>query len=404
MKKYLILAAVALVAGAACSKVEMNDSSTPGEKITFELASYVPQTKASAAEDEFTSFQAKAYLHAEGINLNGSYAPTEALGFQNFFGTSTAYTETISYHFNDANSNEAKDAGEVTWTPSHDYYWPKSTHSFINFVGWYGKDSAGDATSPTITYAWDTNAYKATLEWDFTMGAVGNVTSNYLYSDMAWRYNSNNNPATNAAVSHVSQGVPMLFHHALAKLCVKAYATSGSTPAITAGSGTVSDGLATWTITLENVSIATVSTAGTLTMTNTDPGSKQTQAWTKSGTGWSSTATGSIAPAANTTIDKVTSGTANTVITQTCVLPQSLAASVVLSGKVRIVTTYADGATNSELIPFSVTLNSMGTTSWEQNTIYTYILKVNPSQSKIYFDPVVEEAWEEEDSITEGTI
>ncbi|MBO4670469.1 MAG: fimbrillin family protein [Bacteroidales bacterium] len=393
MKKYLFIAVAALAASAACTQVNVE---TPGSLIQFQAANYVPQTKAIAADPTFTAFPCKAYMHAEGINLNDSYQPTQALGFQNFFGNeASGYTETITYH-----------AGTpVTWTPSHDYYWPKSTHSYINFVGWYGKDSAGAASNPTVTYAWDSTAskYKATLSWAFTQGALGNVASDYLYADMAWRFNENVDPATYTSVSRVDKGVPMLFHHALAKINIKAYAVEESAtpanPAISAGSGTVSDGLATWTITLEDVQLTNVYTAGTLEMTNTDPATASTpQAWTKTGTGWTGTGSLSALTPSTCTVDKVTQGTAVDLIAETCVLPQDLAKSGSVShltGKVRIVTTYTN-ATNSELIPFDLLLGTdLGTATWEQNYKYTYYLKINPAQKKIYFDPAIESDYQD---------
>ena len=400
MKKYFILAAVALVASAACTKVVSDDA--PAQKVSFQAANYVPQTKAVAAQTEFTSFTSKGYLHAEGINLNTSHQAYEAGSFQNFFGNSSStpeYTETISYA---AGTN-------AVWAPSHDYYWPKSTYSYINFVGWYGVDSNGDATHPTITYAWDStaSAYKATLSWAFTQGALGNADSNYLYADMAWRFKQNNNPATYTSVSTVTEGVPMLFHHALAKINIKAYAISASSPAITAGSGTVTDGLATWTITLEDVQLTNVYTAGTLSMTNTETGTNATaQAWTKTGTGWEGTGSlGAIAPS-TCTVDKVVKdNTANDLVALTCVLPQELNKTgnvSHLTGKVRIVTTYSN-AENTELIPFDYTLEQLGTTTWEQNHKYTYFLKINPAQSKVYFDPAIDAAYQE-DATTEQVV
>lgn len=394
MKKYFIIAIAALAASAACTKVETIDN-TPDVPITFQAANYV-QTKATAADPVFTSFPCKAYLHAEGINLDASHNPTSALGFQNFFGNSSSnpqYSETITFH----------DGTPVTWTPSHDYYWPKSSYSYINFVAWHGVTSAGAATHPTITYAWDSSAsaYKATLEWAFTQGALGNTASDYLYADMAWHYNDNQDPADYTSVSRVSKGVPMLFHHALSQINIKAYVVEATAtpanPTISAGDGTVSDGLATWTITLEDVELTNVYTAGTLTMTNTDPGATETQGWTKTDTGWTGTGSlGSLAPT-TCTVDKVTAGTANDLIALTCVLPQSLAKTdnvSHLTGKVRIVTTYSN-ATNTELIPFDYTLSQLGTSTWAQNTKYTYYLKINPAQNKIYFDPAIDAAYQD---------
>ena len=382
MKKYIIIAAVA-IAAMACSKVE--PTSTPDVKVTFQAANYVPQTKSGEVSvlDDFEAFKCKAYLHAQGIDLDEN-GDVNGTSFQNFFGTDG---ETISV--DDA-------ANPTEWAPSHVYYWPKGAQSFVNFIGWYGVDGTGAESTPTITYAYDGTAskYKATLVWNYT-SVAGNSASNLLYADMAWRFKANNDPAT-YGVSGASEGVPMLFHHALAQINVKVYADGTS---LTAGSGSVSDANATWTIALESPAITPVYNAGTLTLTNVDPETAATaQAWTGSWAGTGST--GSIA-ASNLNVDKVSKATANTLFNATCVVPQTIGATVKLTFDMRITTTYNTDPTNPnvELIPVEVTLNAMGTTAWAQNTKYTYYLKIVPSQSKVLFDPALEADWTE----VEGT-
>lgn len=379
MKKFFIFAAAALVALTACNKVETDNA--PAQKVTFQAANYVPQTKAVSVLSDFTSFKSKAYLHAEGIDLNAD-GSVKTNSFQNFFGTAG---ETIS-------PDSTTDPTE--WAPSHTYYWPKGTKSFVNFIGWYGTTGSA-ASDPDISYAYDNtaSAYKATLTWDFSNETVGAAGANLLYADMAWRFKANNDPAT-YGMNHVTEGVPMLFHHALAQINVKAYATGD--PALTAGTNKVTEsGVADWVITLENVKITPIHRAGTLTLTNTDPGTKQTQAWTGD---WAGTDTAGDLTASNFTVQKVTSATAEDLIAATCVLPQTIAADdVVLSFNMRIVTTYLGtnaGQTNTELIPVSIKLNNdFGTTAWEKNHKYTYYVKIVPSQNKVLFDPALDEAW-----------
>ena len=388
MKKYFLIAVAAMVAMASCSKVETIDN-TPAKPITFQAANYVPQqTKAGEVSvlNDFTAFKCKAYLHAQGIDLNAD-GSVNGTSFQNFFGTDG---ETIS----------VDDATNPTeWAPSHTYYWPKGTQSFVNFIGWYGVDGTGAATNPTITYEYVSGKYKATMVWNYT-SVAGNAASNLLYADMAWRFKENNNPAT-YGVSGASEGVPMLFHHALAQINVKVYADGTS---LAAGSGTVSDANATWTIALENPTITPVYNAGTLTLTNEDPGTSATQkAWTGSWAGTGST--GNIA-ASNLNVDKVSKETANTLFAATCVLPQSLGADVVLTFDMRITTTYKTAPTNpnTELIPVTIKLNDMGTSDWAQNTKYTYYIKIVPSQGEVLFDPAMEADWTEFTGIVDQTI
>ena len=388
MKKYLILAAAAIVAMAACSKTQLDESSIPDMPVTFQATNYVTQTKAGEVSvlSDFSAFQCKAYLHAEGIDLNPD-GTVNGTSFQNFFG---ADGETISV---DDETNPTE------WAPSHTYYWPKGSKSFVNFIGWYGTDGT-NAINPTITYAYDGTAskYKATMVWDFTTTA-GEAGTNLLYADMAWRFKQNNDPAT-YGVSGASEGVPMLFHHALAQINVKVYVDGTN---LTAGTGTVEDTNATWTIALESPKITPVYNAGTLTLTNEDPGTTATvQAWTGS---WAGSGNAGDIAASNLNVDKITKATANTLFNATCVLPQTIDTDVVLTFNMRITTTYKNDPANPnvELIPISIKLNDMGTTEWAQNTKYTYYLKIVPSQNEVLFDPALEADWTEVEG-TEQTI
>ncbi|MBP5559907.1 MAG: hypothetical protein J6X71_09105 [Bacteroidales bacterium] len=386
MKKYLFIAVAALAASVACTKVNTEATQIP---VKFQAANYVPQTKAGEVSvlNDFEAFKCMAYLHAEGIDLNAD-GTVNGTSYQNFFG---ATGETISPD-NTTNPTE--------WAPSHTYYWPKGTKSFVNFIGWYGVDGNGADSAPTITYAYDGTAskYKATMVWDYT-SVAGNSASNLLYADMAWRFKANNDPAT-YGLDSVSEGVPMLFHHALAQINVKVYADGTS---LTAGTGNVSDANATWTIALESPAITPVYNAGTLTLTNEDPGTASTpQAWTGS---WAGTGTTGDITAATLNVDKITKATANTLFNATCVVPQTIGATVVLNFNMRITTTYKTAPTNPnvELIPISIKLNDMGTTAWAQNTKYTYYIKIVPSQKEVLFDPALEADWTEVEG-TEQTI
>ena len=87
MKKYFIIAVAALVASAACTKVETFDN-TPGKKISFQVGNYAAQTKASVSfKDESESFKTRAFLHAEGVDLNADYS-VNGTSYQEFFGAS----------------------------------------------------------------------------------------------------------------------------------------------------------------------------------------------------------------------------------------------------------------------------------------------------------------------------
>ena len=384
MKKYfIILTVAALTASAACTKVEVIDN-TPGQKISFTAANYAPQTKAGEVSvlNDFTAFKCKAFMHAEGVEIVNDVLSSTS--FQNFFG---ADGETITYH-----------AGTTgTWTPSHDYYWPKGSKSFINFVGWYGTDGI-DAVNPTIAYAYTGGKWTATMTWTFTT-TLGSAGSNLLYADMAWRFKENNSPATYGVSTNVSEGVPMLFHHALAQINVKAYALNADgKPALT---DVVTDGVATWTIKFKNAKITPIYSGGTLTLTNADPGTEKTsQAWTGD---WAGTGTAGDVAVSEHTVAAITKATAANVIAPSCVLPQTLG-DAAITFDMEIVTSYSNDVSNTEIIPVSIKFSDMGTTAWQQNHKYTYYIKVIPSQNTVLFDPALEAEWIEDTTTTEKEI
>ena len=403
MKKYFIIAVAAVAAMAACSKVDTNLDNAPGQKVTFQAVPYTTATKAGEVSvfGDFKNFQSRAFLHAVGVDLNTDGTFKDSKTYQEFFGASG---ETISpYDNTDAIiANPTKETSNVHyWAPSHEYYWPKHANSYVNFVGWYGTDGT-NAVNPTIAYAYDGTASKwtASMTWTWANTTVGEAGANLLYADMAWRYNGN--PAAeyhlNGLASGYNKGVPMLFHHALAQINVKAYAAAATAEsgepanaALTAGTNTVTDGNATWTIVLDNIKITPINKAGTLALTNADPGSKTTQAWTGN---WTGTDSPGDLEAADFTVQKVTKATAEDMIAATCVLPQTIGATVVLSFDLDITTDYGDEE-NHEIIPISIKLNDMGTTEWVKNTKYTYYLQINPSQKRVRFDPALEADWTE---------
>ncbi len=181
MKKIYILAAVALVASAACTKIETVDTPEASPKIAFEVANYM-STK--AAGDPATS------LNAEGYNSFNTYA--------NFFpetGNVQAYMSNVAVNFTAGSPN--------VWAPARDYYWPKT--GWINFYSYAGSQA------PAITF--DGNKTVATAAYtDKTIAA----DDNFLLADAALIQNQNRKDYT--SISGVTSGVPTLFRHQLAKL------------------------------------------------------------------------------------------------------------------------------------------------------------------------------------------
>ena len=355
MKKYFILAACALVASVACTKSEKADG--PDVKIAFQVADYKAQTKANVgASTEFKSFKCKAFLHADGY---------ESIT-QDFFG---ADGETI---VPDALPNPTQ------WAPSHDYYWPKSNQSYINFVAWYDKNGA------------PTTATETALEWSSRVVAPGDTI---LFANEAWRYNKNNDPATYGI--EASKGVPMLFHHALAQLSLKAKGVD------------LNDGATNyWRVVLDTVKISGVYNTGTLALTNSDPSSTQEKAWSNAdGKVWSSpsNAVETALIERESDLSVVDSLTVNPTVLLAGhnVLPQAL-----VDGQQQVTVVFsiyrknANGYYSKERIKHVFDLNdftaSTPVTAWEMNKKITYTIIINPKTEKVLLDPVVEE-WEEVD-------
>ena len=361
MKKYLIIAAVALVASAACTKVETVEA--PARKITFHAGTYAAQTKADTVSvlSEFTSFKAKAFLHADG------YEGTT----QDFFGTDG---ETISP---DNTSNP------TYWAPSHDYYWPKSSQSYINFIAWYDKRNVAPTTSSETALSWS--------------NYVVAPTDTLLYADEAWHFKDNDHDKYDK--NSVTEGVPMLFHHALAKLTIKALADP------------IADGNTTWTVILDTVKLAGVKNTGTLSLENADPGTANTpRAWTNSAGGnvWSSpsnpttitmlerlTTTGNeTSPAALTT-------TATTMLDGQSVLPQVVTDDMKLTIVYSIYYKYNGTPYAKERIATETLLSAFSdaVSEWGMNKKITYTITINPQTTKVKIDPAMVD-WETADAGT----
>ena len=358
MKKYLIIAAVALVASVACNKVQ---DEAPARKITFEPASYVPQTRAhSLFSESISSFNCKAFMKGEGVE-----------GLQNFFGDG----ETITPRKTDGTAATAE-ANVAYWAPAHDYYWPKSANSYVNFFSWYD------------TGAGPTSVSNGAMAWTNRTIDTGD---NIMYADPAWHFQQNTTNNSQYDNDAVTSGVPTVFHHALAQVNFKAYATKTSVA-----------NLCTWTITLKNVAITNVYNQGTLNLTSTEPtASTLNSVGTWTSPAWTTTGTAASLTPADLTATATTSNGAQTLLANQSVLPQSLA-NIRLTFDLDITTTYTAGQSNQEIIPIEIPLGTsagFNVAAWELNHKYTFIVKIEPSENKVYFDPAIVDEWVEEEAV-----
>lgn len=355
MKKLFVMAALVGVALTGCMKNEVYVP-TCDTPISFEVANYEAQTRA-----------------------NGAFATTETFGV-NAWSAYTANGTTTTY---DLMIGEEVSHDGTKWTTETPYYWP--INGTVDFIAYYPADEV-----PDITYKYDgTDTY--TYE-DYT---VGNV--DLMYADKAIRYSANTAAADNGTDfgigSYGFEGVPTLFHHALAKVNFK---VKNANP---------EDGAYKYEIIVNSITLNVYNT-GTVTLTNTGTATASRGAWSVTNNVW--TPSGNLATltwADSTVLDD------NSVVpyaerTQ-YVLPQTLdddTQTITVDYTViqYHVTTDATTETKTEISrknydPVTVDLKTLGLTSWEMNKNITYTISISKESAQILFAPAVEE-WSTDDA------
>ena len=404
MKKLYTILAIAAVAAVGCSKTELVD--TPDVKIGFQVANYATQTKAAddggflkemeafsiAAADAM--FKSVAYINADDGN-GGQNAPAR------FFAAATDQVETIKY-----SSNQ--------WAPvGAEYYWPKSAGSDIDFFSWFDLNETADTHVANATFAGSTY----TLEWtaDRTIALKDNV----MYADPVWKQKNN---SETYKYDSVQEGVPTLFHHALAQ--VRFQFKQKTMSKVNTKDNTYST---FWVVKIKNLKIPAdqFKKNGTLSLS----AAKNAANWTvpanniwgaaSSPAYWATADIFLADPVGSTgkelTADAVTFSKtdqmANEYIT---VLPQQLSDSFLLNFDIEIETKYgttAGGAASATHVSTEtlrvkdfetagaivkdsgVQLNLMSPIGqyWQMNKKYTYLFNIDPATSTILYDPAVED-------------
>lgn len=402
MKKLYTILAIAAVAAVGCSKTELVD--TPDVKIGFQVANYATQTKAGEtsfltelADLGVTSnqaFKSKAFINADNGNGGHTFA--------------TFFEESIKW-----------DGTATQWAPaSKDYYWPKSPKSNIDFFSWYDYENV----APTLTY----DGKDASMVWE-NKAVAGK--SDVLFADIAF-HQKQNNDTPEYGKDGVTEGVPTLFHHALAQVKF--------TAKIKDDCYQIEDSKNTgnyhfWEVKLSNVAFAAskVHTNGTLTLTGADPDNNDAAAsitpwtsavWTNADTpAYVTNAWFQTAEALGTT---ALTETAANLIPNTymgngyiAVRPQTIGNDVTLGLTMTITHKYGTAIGSASTVstetinvtayaptdPYTATgiqLNKIGSISaWEMNHKYTYNIIIDPTTNIILYDPAVE-AWVEEPAAT----
>ncbi len=336
-KHIVVILVLASLAG--CSRVETDRA--PARRISYEVGACAPVTKAPVSLypgiDHFTS---KAWLYASGVATA-----------QEYFGSDGVR---VNY-------------GSGEWAPAEDYFWPAD--GYINFVSWYDKNGT-PSTATQTTLAWNLDGTSRSL-------APGDTI---LFADEAWRCTANQSTYQvdpGETSSHVTNGVPTLFHHALAQVRFLARLSQDSASGVS------------WSASLSRLSVSNVYKTGTLSLSNEDPGSgciNYPKPWTN--TSWSLSGAADTLYHANSV---ALSASDTPVMAFRSVLPQATAG-MTLTFNCTITTSYtSSGKTVTENLSASIPMTDFSgdITSWDMGTKVTYTIVIDPETNLIRITPGV---------------
>ena len=348
MKRILILAAAALVAGAACTKVE-SFSGDVQKEINFEVANRL--TKATGV-----------------VYNNGA------------FGTYAWFNNTDPFMV-----NEKVDLTSGVWkTIDHTFYWPKTgSISFISYSPFSG---------PTPTIAKDKITYAA-----YTAANV-----DVMYADKA-TCSSNVNEVTDSDTADSGySGVPTVFRHALAKLSfdIKANFIEYDDP--------VNNSHTEWEVTVNSAKLSGIKSTGELELNLNSDG----KSWDKPVTTVGSTDFHVWTNPSGTVSDQELVPSTPIVLTTTAqslndatgfIIPQVLEAGAQqLKLNIHIKTTLSNGLVIEEDFTPTIDIKDISTLqAWQMNENIHYTINIKPTASAdpsntdnpedvvITFDPAV---------------
>ena len=369
MKKYFIIAAAAIVAMAACSKVETVDN-TPDTLINFTVVNHLQQTKATAGLTYPTSvpFGTHAWWTQETWD-------------------NTAAADKQKFVFMD---NQEVNHSTDKWLPTTAYYWTKT--GYITFASYSPYVTASTAASKGYSEVPVYDVTNGFLFNDYTI--VSGTDVDLMYATLA----EDCTKTTNTDGSEVTDdgnpeggyaGVPTVFNHALCQIGFEFRAIGRKNP-------NVSD----IKIVLNDVDILNIDNKGTFTQA--------------AATRWATdhannTASYDFAPASPIELSLldgedagVVAATNNyTALGKTRILlPQALltgttAIDATTDQKIEVkytikikYTSSADWAT--EDVTSVVRLNNGSITAWKDNQNITYRISINPySTLPVTFDPAI---------------
>ncbi len=264
MKKIAFIAALAIAALASCSKsVEEGFNS----EIVFQVARHKGVTKADDYKTDYQAVPFGAFAWYKGVSASDN--------------TTFMTNQKVSF-------------SDPVWKPEGTtYYWPKS--GSIDFICYSPYTADGvDAPLPTITE--DGISYPA---WN--VGA--HPTVDIMYADKVTGLTANSK-------TYFYDGVPTLFHHALAKV---SFQIKQSYMSVTSDTGDTTS----WEITVSDIILSDILTSGSLNLTLNPDGT-----WNKPSV-WDSTG-GTKENVDLLDSDIVLNGTDQGLVSDLMILPQSL--------------------------------------------------------------------------------
>lgn len=350
MKKYLILAAMAVLTLASCAKTIHTARTTDRDvPIGFNTAVGVPT---------------KTDITTAVYPTDGTFKVWALFLATNDFNIATNYSSSGSMFMNGVEM-EYKGSGESNkyWAAKTGaYYWPKA--GYLNF--W----AVSPATvSPTVAMQ---AASKSITVTDFTPGDIDPATTNdLLFSDIVANKSGTDYTGTNGDDTTTGNdtgfpdywGVNILFHHALSRIEFQAKL----------GSNVNSNE----TIKLTNITVGSVLPTGTATISAVAP----TSTYSAGDVSWAATGTAADLVLLNAATGAL-SGTAVPVGSARLIVPQTS------TGKTITVTVQSTISGISATKDYTITLAAAdhgGAWEWGKRYIYT----ITVDENEIHFDPAV---------------
>ena len=334
MKKYFILAAVALLSLAACNKIDPENPTQEKRAINFSAVA-AKTTKAPITGTTYKTTDPHFGIFCYALTGTKTWAANSADG--------QLYMNNVEISYNST---------DKIWEPTTTYYWPLS--GSLTFVGYSPYGCAG-----TVTYVPGTKTFTVT---NFLVNADADAQEDLMWASTNPDLSNNQSTYTSESATSTLEGVNEVFHHALSQVKFNIKKAAG---------------LDDYTITVNSITFDAYS-KGTLTIVNDGTPTWSAQA-KQDDFVFNTEGTDVVAP--NNSAEFAAFGKANMTVpqtlvadTQTFTLTYSLTKGGVDLGQKTI--------PNLDLLGGTVD-------TWAANTIYNYNIVID--LAKIYFNPTIEE-------------